>query len=115
MWGSGRGHAADARGMGRVRNQCARARAPRRRWVCRAVLVLTVMTLAMPAVATSAGAAPARENATFLYQPLKAQDLPSVGAPKLMVLTETASAAAAHAAGVRAFKYVQFNWFPTTG
>ena len=77
--------------------------------------MLTVVTLAMPAAATAAGAAPARENATFLYQPLKAQDLPSVGAPKLMVLTETASAAAAHAAGVRAYKYVQFNWFPTTG
>lgn len=81
----------------------------------RAVLVLMVTVLLVPTVATAAGAAPARENATFLYQPFTAQDLPSVGAPKLMVLTETASAAAARAAGVRAYKYVQFNWFPATG
>jgi hypothetical protein len=81
----------------------------------RAVLVLMVTVLLLPTVPTAAGAAPARENATFLYQPFTAQDLPSVGAPKLMVLTETASAGAARAAGLRAYKYLQFNWFPATG
>jgi hypothetical protein len=80
----------------------------------RAVLVLMVTVLLLPMFATAAGAAPARENATFLYQPFTAQDLPSIGAPKLMVLTETASVAAAHAAGARTYKYLQFNWFPTT-
>jgi hypothetical protein len=82
----------------------------------RAVLVLTVVSLGAPVAAAAAATTPAApENASFFYQPLTPQELPSVGAPKLMVLTHLESAVVARAAGVRAYKYLQFNWFPTTG
>ncbi len=101
--------------MGRVQNQRVRMPASWRRRIGRAVLALTVVALAVPAAATAAGAAPARENATFLYQSITPQALTTIGTPKLMVLTDTASAAEARATGALAYKYVQFNWFPTTG
>jgi hypothetical protein len=84
--------------------------------VGRALATLIVASLTVPLAASSASAAPAtRENASFVYQALTAETLPHAGAPKLMVVTHQAAAAPARAVGTRAYKYLQFNWFPTAG